>query len=94
MRIRKDKSTWTSIANLRKVIDAALHAYFREYLTETERFLAENDQRDFYKHLKDTVGLDGRQARSEQFVRDENDTLLRDKSCTFLNGGWRFAVPS
>lgn len=83
MRIKKDKAAWKTLrkacANLRRAIDAALHAYLEEYLTETERLLADNDQRGFYKHLKATVGLDGRKARSEQFIRDEDGTLLRDK---------------
>ena len=50
-----------------------------EYLAETERLLADNDQRGFYKHLKGTVRLDGRKARSEQFIMDEDGTLLKDK---------------
>ena len=29
--------------------------------------------------MKGTVGLGGRKARSEQFIMDEDDTLLRDK---------------
>ena len=61
------------------MIDEGLHAYFEEYLAETERLLADNDQRGFYKHLKGTVGLDSRKARSEQFIMDEDGTLLKDK---------------
>ena len=62
-----------------RVIAAGLHAYFEEYLAETEIFLADIDQRGFYKHLEGTVELEGRNARSDQFVRDEDSTLLRDK---------------
>ena len=29
--------------------------------------------------MKGTVGLGGRKARSERFIMDEDDTLLRDK---------------
>ena len=61
------------------MIDAGLHAYFEEYLAETERLLTDNDHRGFYKHLKGTVGLGGRKARSEEFIKDEDGTLLRDK---------------
>ena len=65
----RDKTAWktlrTACANLRGVIDAGLHAYFEGYLAETERLLADNDRRGFYKHLKGTVGLGGRKARSE-----------------------------
>ena len=83
MRIKKDTTAWktprTARVNLRRAINAVLHAYFEEYLAETERLLAGNNLRCFYKHLKGTVGLDGRKARSEQFIRDQDDTLLRDK---------------
>ena len=51
MRIKRDKTAWktlrTACANLRGVIDAGLPAYFEEYLAETERLLADNDQRGF-----------------------------------------------
>ena len=57
-----------SLANLRGVIDARVHAYFEDYLAETARLLADNDQRGFYKHLKGTVRLDGQKARSEKSV--------------------------
>ena len=85
MRIERDKTEWktlrTACANLRGVIDAGLHAYFEEGLAERERLLADNDQRGFYKHLKGTVGLDSRKARSEQLIMDEDGTLLKDKVC-------------
>ena len=68
----------TSCANLRGVIDAGLHVYIEEYLAETEKLLADNDQWGFYKQLKGAVGLGGRKARSEQFIMDGNGTLLRD----------------
>ena len=55
-----------------------MHAYFEEYLAETERLLANDDQRGFPKH-QSTVGLGRTKARSEQFIRDEDGTLLRDK---------------
>ena len=78
-----DRTAWktlrTACANLRAVIEAGLHAYFEEYPAETERLLADNNERGFYKHLKGTVGLGGRKARSEQFIMDEDGTLLRDK---------------
>ena len=83
MRIKTDKTAWrtqrTACTNLRRVIDAGLHAYVEEYLAETERVLADNDQRGFYKHLKGTVRLDGRTAGSEQFIMDEDGTLINDK---------------
>ena len=79
----RDRTAWktlrTACANLRAMIDEGLHDYFKEYLAETERLLADNDQRGFCKHLKGTVGLGGRKARSEQFIVDEDSALLRDK---------------
>ena len=60
------------------MIDAGLHAYFEEYLAETERLFADNAQRGFSKHLKGTVGLGGRKVRSKHFIMDEDGTLLRD----------------
>ena len=79
----RDRIAWKALiyacANLQKVIAAGRRAYFEEYLAETERLVANNDQRRFYKHLKITVGLEATEARSEQFIRDEDGTLLRDK---------------
>ena len=37
------------------------------------------DMRGLYKHLKKPVGLGGRQSGGQQFVKVENDFLLRDK---------------
>ena len=54
-------------------------------LAETERLLTDIDRRGFYKHLKGTVGMAGRKARSEQSIMDEDATLLRTK-CAFVNG--------
>ena len=61
------------------MIAAGLHAYFESYLAEAERLLANKGQRGLYNHLKSTVGLEGTKAGSEQFIRDEDGTLLRDK---------------
>ena len=47
----RDRTAWktlrTACANMRAMIDAGLHAYFEEYLAETERLLADNDRRGF-----------------------------------------------
>ena len=75
------------------MIDAGLHAYFEEYLAETERLLADNDQGGFSKHLKGTVGLGARKARSEQFIIDEDGTYKGTK-CAFVNGGGGSSRPS
>ena len=51
----RDRTGWKALgmvcANLQGVVDAGLHASFEEYVTETERLHADNDQRGFYKHL-------------------------------------------
>ena len=65
------KTLRTACANLREVIVSGLHAYFEEYLAESERLLAGDDQRGCYEHLKSTTGLEGKNARSEQFIMDE-----------------------
>ena len=79
----RDRIAWkkprTACANLQEVVAAGVHAYFEEYFTETETLLENNDQRGFYKHLKSTVGLEGTKATSEQFIMDEDGTLLRDQ---------------
>ena len=62
------------------MIAAGVRAYSEEYLTETERFLANKLPReDFTSTFKRTVGLKGAKARSEQVIRDEHGALLRDK---------------
>ena len=79
----RDRIAWktlrTACANLQQVVAAGIHAYFEEYLAETGRLLANNDQRGFYRYMKSTVGLEGKKARSEQFIREEDGTLLRDR---------------
>ena len=73
------------------MIAAGEHAYFEEYLAETVRLLANNDQRGFYiKHLKSTVGLEERKARGEQLIRDEDGTLMT--RCKLVNNGWGSAM--
>ena len=36
--------------------------------------------RGLYKHLKKSVGLGGRQSGGQQYIKDENGVLLRDKA--------------
>ena len=38
------------------------------------------DLRGLYKHFKKSVGLGGRQSGGQQFIKDENGVLLRDKA--------------
>lgn len=68
MRFKRDETAWKALrtvcANVRGVIDAALRAHSEEFIAETERFVTDSDQRGFYKHLRGTVGLDGREVRN------------------------------
>ena len=66
-------------SNLRGVNDAGLHAYFEEKISWKAGLVVYNDQGGFFKHVKGTVGLGYRKARSEQLIMDEDGTLLRDK---------------
>ena len=61
------------------MVAAVIHTCFEEYLAETGREPANNDQRGFYRRLKSTIELEGNMARSEQFIRDEDGTLFRDR---------------
>ena len=78
-----EKNAWKTLrsacANLQKVIAAGLDAYCEAYLAEIERLLANNGERGFYKHRKNSVGLEGTKAKSEQLNRDEDGMLLRGK---------------
>lgn len=78
MRIKKNKTTWktleTAYVKPRGLVDAELHAYLKEYLAEMERPLAGSNRRGFC-----TVGLDGQKARMEQFITNEDGTVLRDE---------------
>ena len=60
------------------MIDEGLHAYFEEYLAETE---ASRLQRPagFLQAPEVHGGLGGRKARSEQFIMGEDGRLLKDK---------------
>ena len=39
----------------------------------------ERDMRGRYKHLRKSVGLGRRQSEGQQYVKDENGVLLKDK---------------
>ena len=40
----------------------------------------DRDLRGLYKHLKKSVGLGGRQSGGQQYIKDENGVLLREKA--------------
>ena len=71
------KALTTARASPRRPIGLGLHAYFGEYLAETEKVRAGNDRRGFYHHSCSTVGLDDRDERSGQFIRDGRQATKR-----------------
>ena len=79
----REKMVWkmlkTTCAYLLKVVDARVHRYRTEYVAQTERLLADNDQLGFFKLFKCTAGLKGQKARSEQFIVPEDSMVLREK---------------
>lgn len=67
-----DSTRTTCVCDLREqVVAAGGMCYLEKYLAKTERTLANNDQRGFYKkYLRSTVGLEG-QRTSGQLFREE-----------------------
>ena len=47
-------------------------------MTRLEAIYKDRDMRGLYQHLKGSVGLDGRQAGGQQFIKDEDGILLRN----------------
>ena len=92
MRIKKKKTAWKTKDGLREAAKGdrcSVARLLRRVPGETERLLANNDQWLFYKYLKGTVGLGGRNAKTEQCIRDEDGPLLRD-NVRILERGARF----
>ena len=77
---REDTDIYLRVRTCRKeVIAAALHAYFEEYLAETERPLltANDDQSGFYNHLIKGARWDWnelKRAASSPFIGDDDST--------------------
>ena len=64
----------------RTAVDEDIHAHLERYLTRLEAMYEDRDLRGLYKHLKKSVGLGGRQSVGQQYIKDENGLLLRDKA--------------
>ena len=64
---------------MQDVIGASVNSHFNQFVTELERIIASGDQRGFYKHLKGAVGTEGMRVKEEQYMRDEDGILLRNK---------------
>ena len=87
----RDRIAWktlrTACANLQKAVAAGIHAYFEEYLAETERLLAKTNKRGHYRHLKSTVGLDNRR-RPPRTERCDNQGPSQNEAIQQLQRGF------
>ena len=76
-------ATWKALRpackEVRAAIDKGIEVHLEEYVAELETLLRHRDIRGFYKHLKMTAGLGGREPEGQQAITDENGNLLRDK---------------
>ena len=57
-----------------------VHAHLERYVARLEVIYKDRDMRGLYKHLKGSIGLGGRQAGGQQFIKDENGILLRNNT--------------
>ena len=77
-------ATWKALRaackGVRTAVDEGIHAHLEKYVTRLEAMYEDRDLRGLYKHLKKSVGLGGRQSRGQQYIKDENGVLLRDKA--------------
>jgi len=73
------KALKAACAHVQDVIGAGVNSHFNQFITELERIIESGDQRGFYKHLKGTVGMEGTRVKEEQYIRDEDGVLLRNK---------------
>ena len=83
MKSNRTPATWKALRAackvVRKSVDEGIHAHLERYVTRLEAMCEEHDMRGLYKHLKKSVGLGGRQLGEQQYVKDENGFLLKDK---------------
>lgn len=88
----RDRIAWktlrTACDNQQEVIVAKVHAPFEEYLAESERLIAKNDQRGFYTkpEVYGTVGEETMRGTS----RLVDTTMARchgKNKCKFVNDG-------
>ena len=54
----------------------AVQRFFEEFVSQLEVCITDGNQAGFYKHLKGN--LEGRGLCSVQYIKDEEDRLLRD----------------
>lgn len=77
------KTLRTACAKLQEVIVAGVHPYSDVYLAKPDRLLviANNDKRGLYDNVKSrgSVQRGKGYSRSDQYIRSEDDSLLRYK---------------
>ena len=84
MKSNRTPATWKALRaackGVRAVVDEGIHAHLERYVTSLEALYEYRDLRGLYKHLKESVGLGGRQSGGRQYNKDENGVLLRDNA--------------
>ena len=83
MKSNRTPATWKALRaackGVRTAVDEGIYVHPERYVTRLETMYENRDMRGLYKHLKKSVGLGGRQSGRQQYVKDENGVLLRDK---------------
>ena len=84
MKSNRTPATWKALRvackGVRTAVDEGIHAHLEGYVTRLEAMCEDRDLRGLYNHLKKSVGLDGRQSGGQQYIKDENGVLLREKA--------------
>ena len=74
------KALRAACKGVRTAVDEGIHAHLERYVTRLEAMYEDRDLRDLYKHLKKPVVLGGRRSGGQQYTKDENCVLQRDKA--------------
>ena len=96
MKSSRTPATWKALRavckGVRAAIEEGIHAHLERYVTRLEALYEDRDLRGLYKHLKQSVGLGGRQSGGQQFIKDEHGVLLRDKAAILQRWGRFFST--
>ena len=96
MKSNRTPATWKALRaackGVRAAVDEGIHAHLERYVTRLEALYEDRDLRGLYKHLKKSVGLGGRQSGGQQYIKDENGVLLRDKAEILQRWAWFFGT--
>ena len=84
MRSNRTPATWKALRaackGVRTAVNEGIHAHLERYVTKLEAMYEDRDLRGLYEHLKKSVGLGGRQSGGQQYIKNDNCVLLRDKA--------------